>query len=302
MRFSVASAVLVSLVLATSVVAGQDEKGEGGKPTERDKVVAQALAEAGHEKLKGKEYEAAEQLLRQALEKHPDITEAVYDLARVLHSLEKFGEATELYHRYRKLTEGEGKTQQRVMAGIYLKKLDREYGEMQELRQQVIRCIRKLLKDHSEDLTARQKVACRSLLTAFGVDSQERSDEGTKGQPGRTENDDNTLGEEPSERLEKIKERFAGKYLMSHEVTVEGKKRWEVLGYVRINRDLTFRYLARGRTFNWAPTQKGSIDMFFNSGRLRIVGVFQRQPLTYKCAFVDKQSGKVTRRILQKVE
>ena len=165
---------LICLFAAGVALAAEQQQEAEQAPTDQDRMVAQALAEAGHEKLKAKEYEAAEQLLRQALGKHPENPEAVYDLARVAQRLEKYGEATELYRRYLKLTEGEGKTQQRVMAGIYLKKLDREYGEMEELRKQVIEGANELLKEHGDDLSGKQKVALNALLTAFGQETSRK--------------------------------------------------------------------------------------------------------------------------------
>jgi tetratricopeptide (TPR) repeat protein len=159
--------VLLSIGHAT-VLAGETEDRTERDPSEQDKVVAQALAESGHEKFQAKEYEAAEQLLRQALEKHPAKAQAVYDLARVSQWLEKYEEATELFRRYLKLTEGEGKTQQRVMAGIYLEKLDRKYGEMAKLREQAMKGAEKLLTRHEDALSREQKSALNDLLAAFG--------------------------------------------------------------------------------------------------------------------------------------
>jgi hypothetical protein len=159
---------LLGLLAATVVVAGEQAGEPAHAPTEQDKMVAQALAEAGRDKLKAKEYEAAQQLLSQALEKHPGNPGAVYDLARVSQRLEQYGEATKLYRRYLKLTEGEGKTQQRVMAGIYLKKLDREYGEMEELRRQVVEGASDLLKNHEDNLNGKQKKTLQTMLEAFG--------------------------------------------------------------------------------------------------------------------------------------
>ena len=171
-RTQVAMGLVCLLAATVALAAEQQQEGEQA-PTDQDRMVALALAEAGHEKLKAKEYEAAEQLLRQALEKHPDHPDAVYDLARVSQRLEKYGEATELYRRYLKLTEGEGKTQQRVMAGIYLKKLDREYGEMEKLRKQIIEGASELLKEHGDDLSGKQKLALNAVLTAFGAETRQ---------------------------------------------------------------------------------------------------------------------------------
>ena len=162
----VAMAMMFLLVSADIVRAQVREKQKD--VSEGDKAVSRALAKEGHEKLKEKQYEVAEHLLQQALQKDPFNSSAVYDLAEICNRTGKGQEAIRLYRRYLKSTADEGKTSERVMARIYLRKLDRQYGEMENRKTEVVEAAGDLLNEHGDELSKEQVEALEAVVSAFG--------------------------------------------------------------------------------------------------------------------------------------
>jgi len=171
-------------VLLLAVVARAAWCAEAEAPTDADKMVAEALVKGAKEKFRAGEHEDAAKLLVQALKKWPGNAEGVYLLAQTQEKLGDEGAAAKLYTHYLKLTEGEGKTTERVLAEIRAKKLGAKLGVVAARKQRVKEELRALLAEHGEELSAQEKTQLERALAALeGKLKEEPAKEGPPATP-----------------------------------------------------------------------------------------------------------------------
>lgn len=156
----VAAAFLVVLSLSSFVCAQETDI-----PAEQ--MVSKVLLDAAKGKYRAQDYEDAADLLEQSLEKWPQNADAAYWLAQTREKQDRGEDAAKLYQQYLKLTEGEGRTPERVLAGVRARKLDEKYENMMVLKEQVLLDAKALLATYGDDLSPAEKATLEALVAVL---------------------------------------------------------------------------------------------------------------------------------------